>query len=38
MKKYWGEAKGAQIHFIAYGLMPIILGVFMLYKATKGAL
>lgn len=37
MKKYWGEEKGAQIHLFAYGMMPIVLGAFMLVKALKGA-
>jgi hypothetical protein len=36
MKEYWGEEKGAQIHLFAYGMMPIVLGAFMLVKAIKG--
>ncbi|MFT5072178.1 MAG: hypothetical protein ACI8V8_002152 [Chitinophagales bacterium] len=36
IKKQWGEDKGAMIHLIFYGFLPVILGGLMLFKAIKG--
>lgn len=33
MKKQWGEEKGAMIHLVFYGFLPIFLGGLMLLKA-----
>ena len=37
IKKYWGEEKGTRIHLFAYGMVPIVAGCLMLYKALKDA-
>ena len=35
MKNYWGEEKGTRIDLFAYGIIPIVLGIIMLFKALN---
>ena len=33
MKSMFGEGAGDKVHFIAYGIVPIVIGVMMFFKA-----
>jgi hypothetical protein len=37
IKESWGDQKGSMIHLVAYGIIPIFLGLLMLFRALKDA-
>lgn len=37
MKKMWGERAGNVIHFIAYVVVPVVIGVGLVFSGIKGA-
>ena len=36
MKKTWGPKTGVVIHFLAYTILPIILGIILIFSGLKG--
>ncbi len=36
MRKVWGEKAGSLIHYIAYGLIPILFGIWIIYAGFRG--
>ena len=36
MKKFWGETVGLTIHFVAYVIAPIIIGVVIIIAGVNG--
>ena len=36
MKKAWGPRAGFAVHFFAYTIMPIVIGVALIYSGIRG--
>lgn len=36
MKELWGERAGVIVHFAGYTLMPILLGLYIIYTGLRG--
>jgi hypothetical protein len=36
MKEFWGERGGFWIHVVGYSLLPIILGIILIFRGTRG--
>jgi hypothetical protein len=36
MQKFWGKKKGWAIHFVAYTVVPIAVGIALIVAGTRG--